>query len=54
MEKYENKLVFNENEEIKIMKINHENKCSHCDKIYKININKDGSCPKAGKHTPKY
>lgn len=54
MEKYEAKLVFNENEEIKIMKINHENKCSKCDKVYNININKEGSCPKEGKHVGKY
>ena len=54
MEKYEAKLVFNENEEIKIMKINHENKCSKCDKVYNININKEGSCPKGGKHVGKY
>lgn len=54
MDKYETKLVFNENEEIKIMKINHENKCSNCDKVYNVNINKEGACPKGGKHLAKY
>lgn len=36
------------------MKINHENKCKNCDKVYNININKEGACPKGSKHAAKY
>lgn len=52
MEKYEAKLVSNEQEEIKIMKINHENLCAKCDKIYNVNVN--GECAKGGNHKGKY
>ena len=52
MEKYEKKLISNEQEEIKIMKINHENLCTKCDKVYNVNVN--GVCPKGGNHNGKY
>jgi hypothetical protein len=52
MEKYEAKLVSNEQEEVKIMKINHENLCTKCDKVYNVNVN--GACAKGGNHKGKY
>jgi len=35
------------------MKINYENECKNCGKVYNINVNNDKSCTK-GKHLPKY
>lgn len=54
MEKYEIKLKENTEKEIEIMKINSENKCSNCEQIYNVNVNKPGLCSKGGKHEPLY
>ncbi len=34
------------------MKINHENLCTKCDKVYNVNVN--GACAKGGHHKGKY
>lgn len=54
MEKYEAKLEANLVKEIEIMKINSENKCSHCSQVYNINVNKAGSCKNGSTHNPLY
>lgn len=36
------------------MKINHENECINCHKVYNINVNKKGSCVGGLEHNPKY
>ena len=44
MVKYEEKLVVNRKKEIDIMKINHENECKNCGKVYNINVNQPKAC----------
>lgn len=34
------------------MKINHENVCTKCEKMYNVNVN--GACSKGGNHKGKY
>ena len=53
MQLYEVKLLENRKKEIEIMKINNENECQLCGKVYNINVNSAKSC-NGGKHAPKY
>ena len=54
MARYEEQLKVNEQKEIEVMKINNENKCDQCGKIYNVNVNKAGLCKPGQAHTPKY
>lgn len=53
MENYEKKLKENEVKEIEIMKINCENRCKKCEKVYNVNVNKAGACGN-GSHDAMY
>jgi nitrate/TMAO reductase-like tetraheme cytochrome c subunit len=52
MEEYEAKLKVNREQEIKVMKINFENECERCHKVYNVNVSK--KCPDGSNHSPKY
>lgn len=54
MQKYEQQLLVNEQKEIEVMKINNENKCSACSKVYNVHVNKAGLCSPGKPHEPKY
>ena len=54
MQKYEVQLKINEEKEIQVMKINNENKCSACAKVYNVNVNKPGVCSPGNPHQPLY
>lgn len=54
MQKYETQLQINTEKEIATMKLNNENKCVSCSKIYNVNVNKAGMCAPGKAHEPQY